>query len=122
VDESLYIVGIIDWEWCMMWPVGRFYEGSNELSDEEVRFDDIFGERGRDDLALCVAHGRKAQRCSSALGPASGAHGDWRTFMNLFSGLRRAFKSDDRGWNEWKARAVEGYRSNGTLHSKQGME
>jgi hypothetical protein len=69
-----------------------------------------------------VAHGRKAQRCSFALGPASGAHGDWRTFMNLFSGLRRAFKSDDRGWNEWKARAVEGYRSNGTLHSKRELE
>ena len=76
---------------------GRFYEGSNELSDEEVRFANIYSDRGRDDLAQCVVHGRNVQRFSFAPGPASGAHGDRKTFMNLFDGLRRAFKSDDRG-------------------------
>jgi hypothetical protein len=47
-----------------------------------------------------VVHGRKVQRFSFALGPASGAHGGRKTSINLFAGLRRAFKSDDRGWNE----------------------
>jgi hypothetical protein len=47
-----------------------------------------------------VVHGRKVQRFSFALEPASGAHGDRKTSINLFAGLRRAFKSDDRGWNE----------------------
>ncbi|KAL2018802.1 hypothetical protein VTK56DRAFT_360 [Thermocarpiscus australiensis] len=120
VDDSFNIVGIIDWEWtqtvskdeafsslCMMWPVARFYEGSNELSDEEVRLANIFRERGRDDLAECVIQGRKVQRFYFALGPASGAHGDRKTFMDLFDGLRRAFGAEDEGWEEWKNKTLE---------------
>jgi hypothetical protein len=113
VDESFNIVGIIDWEWtrtvskeeafsspCMMWPVGRFYEGSNELSDEEVRFAEIFRERGRNDLADCVMQGRKVQRFYFAFGPDSGAHGDQKTFMDSFAGLRGVFESRNGEWNE----------------------
>lgn len=102
VDDSFNIVGIIDWEWsqtvskeeafsspCMMWPVGRFYDGYNELPDEEVRFAQIFRERGREDLANYVMHGRKVQRFLFALGPSSEEQGDWKTFMDLFAGLCR---------------------------------
>jgi hypothetical protein len=58
VNESFDIVGIIDWEWtqtvskaeafsspCMMWPVGEFYNGSNELEPDESRFAAIFREK-----------------------------------------------------------------------------
>jgi hypothetical protein len=108
VDDSFTIVGIIDREWaqtvskeeafslpCMMWPVARFYEGSNELSDDEIRFAAIFRERGRDDLAECVMNGRKVQRFCFALGPGCVAHGDRETFMDLFAGLRRAVVADE---------------------------
>jgi hypothetical protein len=94
VDDSFNIAGIIDWEWtqtvpsedaftspCMMWLVGRFYERPNELSDEEVRFADIFCERGRDDLAQCVVHSRKVQRFSFAVGPPNRTHGTHKAFI-----------------------------------------
>ncbi|AEO65291.1 uncharacterized protein THITE_2112141 [Thermothielavioides terrestris NRRL 8126] len=115
VDESLNIVGIIDWEWtrtvsreeafsspCMMWPVARFYEGSNELSEEELRFAHMFRSRGRDDLAECVLQGRKVQRFYFALGPACGAHGDRKTFRDLLAGLRRAVGYEEGKWEAWK--------------------
>jgi hypothetical protein len=113
VDESFNIVGIIDWEWtrtvskeeafsspCIMWPVGGFYEGSNELSGEEVWFVEIFRERGRNDLADCVMQSRKIQRFYFAFGPDSGAHGDRKTFMDSFAGLRGVFESRNGAWNE----------------------
>jgi hypothetical protein len=104
VDDSFTIVGMIDWEWaqtvskeeafsspCMMWPVARFYEGSNELSDDEIRFAAIFRERGRDDLAECVMKGRKVQRTYFARGPGCGAHGDRTT--NIHGPVRRSSSS-----------------------------
>ncbi|KAG9232592.1 hypothetical protein BJ875DRAFT_466302 [Amylocarpus encephaloides] len=75
VDDSYNITGIVDWEWtrterkayafsspCMMWPVAKFYEGSNELSNSEIIFADMFKGRGRDDLAEYLLGGRKVQR------------------------------------------------------------
>jgi hypothetical protein len=45
VNDCSYIVGVIDWKWaqtvsraeafcspCTLWPVAKFYEGSNELA------------------------------------------------------------------------------------------
>jgi hypothetical protein len=119
-DEEFNIVGVIDWEWtrtvskeeafsspCMMWPVARFYEGSNELSADEVRFADMFRARGRHDLAACVVQGRQVQRFYFALGPSSGAHGSRETFMDLFAGLRRAFGFEEEAWGGWRARALK---------------
>ena len=60
VYEKHNITGIVDWEFasteskelafsspCMMWPVGKFYEGSNDLTEDEIRFAAIFDARGR---------------------------------------------------------------------------
>jgi hypothetical protein len=120
VDDSFTIVGMIDREWaqtvskeeafsspCLMWPVARFYEGSNELSDDEIRFAAIFRERGRDNLAECVMKGRKVQQFYFALGPGCGAHGDRTTFMDLFAGLRRAVGVDEDTWLGWGRKALE---------------
>lgn len=110
INKAYDIVGIIDWEWChtaskedafsspcMMWPVAEFYDGSNELSNDELRFASIFRERGRDDLAGYITEGRKVQRFFFALGPAAGCQKDNQTFDNLFRGLIRAFLSEIGG-------------------------
>lgn len=132
VDADFNIVGIIDWEWCstaskeeafsspcMMWPVGAFYEGSNQLSEEELLFARVFRERGRDDLARCVLDGRRVQRYMFALGPGGAFHEPKRTRGCLFWGFKRAFeglgavsdeKSVDEEWNAWKANALENWK------------
>ncbi|KAJ8125737.1 hypothetical protein O1611_g7900 [Lasiodiplodia mahajangana] len=119
VNDAFDIVGIIDWEWCqtvskkeafsspcMMWPVAKFYDGYNELSDEEERLAMIFQEKSRDDLAKCIMEGRKVQRFFFALGPGSGSHNDRKTLINLFNGLKRAFGSEEEEWEEWRTKAL----------------
>lgn len=119
VDDSFNIVGIIDWEWtqtvskaeafcspCMMWPVGKFYKGSNELTADEMRLASIYRERGRQDLAACVIEGRKVQRFLFALGPDD-TFSDHKTSTDLFMGLQRVFDLDYEGWELWKCKALE---------------
>ncbi|KAG6063248.1 hypothetical protein E4U32_001457 [Claviceps aff. humidiphila group G2b] len=131
VNDDFDIVGIIDWEWCqtaskeeafsspcMMWPVGPFHDGSNELTEEELLLARLFRERNREDLASCVLHGRKVQRFLFALGPGV-AWLDKKTFAGLFVGLKRAFdgndiKTDGTGvedeWKSWKTKALENWK------------
>ncbi|KAL1851053.1 hypothetical protein Daus18300_012662 [Diaporthe australafricana] len=130
VNADFDIVGVIDWEWCstaskeeafsspcMMWPVAAFYDGSNELADEELLLARVFGERGREDLARCVLNGRKVQRFLFALGPGGASHDDRRTFACLFMGLKRAFDpeksriedklgGEEEEWDAWRSRAL----------------
>ncbi|KAI1081885.1 hypothetical protein F5B20DRAFT_578664 [Whalleya microplaca] len=128
VNEEYDIVGIIDWEWCctvskedafsspcMMWPVAQFYDGSNELTDEELRFAGIFREKGRNDLASYVTEGRKVQRFFFAFGAATECQNDHQTFVALFMGLKRAFESKEEGWEEWKSKALEKWKSDKVL-------
>ncbi|KAG6306330.1 hypothetical protein E4U45_007352 [Claviceps purpurea] len=131
VNDDFDIVGIIDWEWCqtasreqafsspcMMWPISAFYNGSNELTEEELLLARVFRERGREDLASCVLHGRKVQRLLFALDPLT-AYEDSKTLSSLFIGLKRAFyghdiKSDGKGveyeWEAWKVKAFEDWK------------
>ncbi|KAG6153258.1 hypothetical protein E4U37_003073 [Claviceps purpurea] len=131
VNDDFDIVGIIDWEWCstapreqafsspqMMWPINAFYDSSNELAEEELLLARVFRERGREDLASCVLHGRKVQRLMYALGPLV-VDADKKTLAGLFMGLKRAFdghdiKSDGKGvedeWEAWKLRAFEDWK------------
>lgn len=129
VNEAYDIVGIIDWEWChtvsksdafsspcMMWPVAEFYDGSNELTDDELRFASIFRERGRDDLASYVTKGREVQRFFFALGTDSECQGNHQDFVNLFIGLKRIFGSkEEESWEEWKAKALEEWKDDDLL-------
>lgn len=55
----------------MMWLAAKFYTGSRELAADELQLAAIFREKGREDLAVCVVEGRKAQRLFFALGPES---------------------------------------------------
>ncbi|KAG5970789.1 hypothetical protein E4U13_005213 [Claviceps humidiphila] len=131
VNADFDIVGIIDWEWCqttskelafsspcMMWPIGAFYDGSNELAEEELLLARVFREKGREDLASCVLHGRKVQRLVFGLHDGV-AQLDKKTFASLFVGLKRAFdghdvKIDGQGvedeWEVWRAKALEDWK------------
>ncbi|KAI0097197.1 hypothetical protein GGR51DRAFT_484459 [Nemania sp. FL0031] len=130
VNDAFDIVGIIDWEWCrtvskeeafsspcMMWPVARFYDGYNELADDEQRLAKIFHERGRDDLAKFITGGRKVQRFFFALGPGGGSHDDRKTLIDLFKGLRQAFGSEEEDWEEWRTKALAKWKGDELLQA-----
>lgn len=127
INDSFDIVGIIDWEWtqtvsrehafcspCMMWPVGKFYDGSNDLATDEVRLAEIFRERGREDLSKYVVEGRKIQRLLFAVGP-EGSFSSQESFVQLFTGLRQAFNSSDEGWEQWRENALKRWGSDKSL-------
>lgn len=127
VNDCFDIVGIIDWEWtqtvskaeafcspCMMWPVGEFYKGFNELAADELRLAAIFRERGREDLAICVVEGRRVQRFFFALGPES-SFLNMQTLPRLFAGLQRAFNFKDEDWETWKSKALKKWKDDDLL-------
>ncbi|TLS20435.1 uncharacterized protein PpBr36_11281 [Pyricularia pennisetigena] len=127
VDDSFNIIGVIDWEWTqtvskaeafcspsMMWPVNKFYEGSNELAADEMRLAGIFRERGREDLATCIIESRKVQRFLFALGPDD-AFSDQKTGTDLFMGLQRVFDLHYEGWEQWKCEALEKWKNEDLL-------
>ncbi|KAJ5402747.1 uncharacterized protein N7487_008643 [Penicillium crustosum] len=72
------------------WPVTGFYNGFNELCEDELPLANIFREKAREDLAMCVVEGRMAQRFFFALGPES-SFLDIQTLPYNFAGLKRAF-------------------------------
>jgi len=127
VNEAFDIIGIIDWEWtrtaskaeafsspCMLWPIGKFYDGFNELKAGEMRLAEILRERGRGDLAGYGENGRKVQRFFFCLG-TEGAYDDEKTFAALFMGLQRAFGFEDADWAVWKGEALEKARNDPVL-------
>lgn len=80
VDDEHSITGIIDWESSlaedfgvafsapsMMWPADKFSGGDNALSEDEVRFADLFDNDGYDRSAQAVREGRFLQRFLSFL-------------------------------------------------------
>lgn len=113
VDEEYNITGIIDWEFasleakelafsspCMMWPVRKYYEGLNELSEEEVEFAHLFQQRGHDDLRDIVLNGRLWQRFMFFL---SGLPREESEFRSLHQGLRNCLDKDkDISYEAWE--------------------
>ncbi|GAB7342756.1 hypothetical protein MBLNU457_g0899t1 [Dothideomycetes sp. NU457] len=122
VDDDYNITGIVDWEFasfeakeyafsspCMMWPVRRFYDGANDLVEEEKQFATLFDQRGRPDLGDAVRHGRQWQRFLFALGETIPA--DMDKFKGLFQGLRKSLIGEEtiKPYEEWKKRALEAF-------------
>ncbi|KAL1848335.1 hypothetical protein VTK73DRAFT_10143 [Phialemonium thermophilum] len=127
VNDSYDIIGIIDWEWarivskeeafsspCLMWPVGEFYDGLNDLCPEELQLAKVFSQRGRQDLADCVLHGRKIQRFLFCMGPDVSVL-DKKTFTDLFMGMERLFSSGKEAWEQWRIFALEKWKDDETL-------
>jgi hypothetical protein len=114
IDKDYNITGIIDWEFastetkkyafsspCMMWPVQKYYNGSNDLSREECEFAQMFQRRGREDMAQMILQGRPWQRFLFFLGTADTPPYD--VFSKLFQGLRRSFEGESIGsYLEWR--------------------
>lgn len=123
VDDDYNITGIIDWEFasaeakdlafsspCMMWPVGDYYDGLNNLSKDEIEFARIFETRGRKDISDIVLNGRRWQRFLSFL---KGVESDKSTFESLFRGLRNSFATDGEqsvsSYEDWRVEAGNEY-------------
>lgn len=124
VDDDYNITGIIDWEFasaeakdlafsspCMMWPVGDYYDGLNNLSEEETEFAHMFEIRGRKDISEIILNGRRWQRFLFFLG--GGVEEDESTFESLFQGLRKSFAVDGEqsvsSYEDWKVEAINQY-------------
>lgn len=135
VNDDFEIIGIIDWEWaqtvskaeafcapCMVWPVADFYSGSNKLAADELRLASILQQRGREDLASCVKDRRRFQRFFFALGP-SNAFLERNAFIDLCDGLKRALDpKDERGWKEWREKALEVWKDDNLLQKALCLE
>jgi hypothetical protein len=124
VDDDYNITGILDWEFasaeakdlafsspCMMWPLGDYYDGLNNLSEDEIEFACIFEIRGRKDISEIVLGGRRWQRFLFFLG--GGVEEDESTFESLFQGLRKSFATDVEqsvsSYKDWKVEAINQY-------------
>ncbi|KAJ5929505.1 hypothetical protein N7454_006455 [Penicillium verhagenii] len=124
VDKDFNITGIIDWEFasaeakdlafsspCMMWPVSDYYDGSNDLSADEIEFERLFEIRGRKDISKIVLNGRRWQRFLFFLG--GGVEKDASTFESLFQGLRKSFAIDGEqnvsSYEYWRMEAINQY-------------
>ncbi|KAI9163478.1 hypothetical protein HJFPF1_05094 [Paramyrothecium foliicola] len=87
---------------CMMWPVGKFYDGLNDLATDEVRLAEIFRERGREDLSKLVFK-----------------PGDFHT---AFHWPQKIFNSSDEGWERWKESALKRWDSDESLRTLLELE
>jgi len=121
VDDDFRITGVIDWEFasfepkalafstpCMLWPVGDYYNGRNELCDEEIQFAQMLEVRGRNDMSKIVRESRKMQRFTFFNG--GGVSRDQEEFEALFTGLSTAWAKDDDppiSYDEWKKEAIQ---------------
>ncbi|OBR02801.1 hypothetical protein CH63R_14027 [Colletotrichum higginsianum IMI 349063] len=134
VDDDFNITGIIDWEWAHtappvvafnspigFLPVADFYNGSNDLGDDEVTFARLLEEKGRRDLGWFVRRGRLQHRFAFCCGYDLAA--DWSGFQGLFRGLRDAAKVDEGlGWEDWKAVAMRRYEEEAGLQQLLSMQ
>ena len=133
VDADFNITGIIDWEFssvepkalafstpCMIWPVGDFFDGKNDLCAEERELAQVFESHGRQDLSRIVLESRKLQRLTWVNGV--GGYNDEKEFRSLFTGLRAAWTEtgadeDFPSHEEWLADAKEQHRDNEGLQT-----
>lgn len=126
VDEEFNVTGIIDWEWAHtapaevafnspigFLPVGEFYDGNNNLGEDEAIFATQLESKGRHDLANFVQTGRVLHRFRFCCGYDLV---DWDGFVGLFRGLREATGVDaGQDWPEWKASALKRYANDSRL-------
>ncbi|KAJ8127627.1 hypothetical protein O1611_g6006 [Lasiodiplodia mahajangana] len=126
VDEDYNITGIIDWEWAHTAPpscafnspivllhVADFYNGVNDISQNETIFARLLEEKGRQDLASFVRNGPVQHRFAFCCGYDLE---DWEGFLGLFQGLRDAVHMDEGiTWDDWKVAALDRYKEDAGL-------
>lgn len=126
VDEQFNVTGIINWEWAHtapasqafnspigFLPVRDFYDGKNNLGNNEIAFAQFLEDKGRRDLAQSVWNGRLQHRFAFCCGYDLA---DWDGFVGLFRGLREAIGVDGGlDWDEWKRIALDRYKDDSGL-------
>lgn len=131
IDDDHDITGIIDWEWAhtypksaafnspiLLLPVADFYDGKNNLGDDELVFAQLLQDKGRADLAEIVKNGRILHRFEFCCGYDLA---DWDGFLGLFQGLRRALNVDeDLDWDAWKEKTLRHYKDDDQLKELAG--
>lgn len=140
VDENFNITGIIDWEWAHtmppeiafnspigLLPVADFYDGANNIGEDESVFARLLEDKGRSELASHVRKGRLQHRFAFCCG--YDLAGDWSGFLGVFRGLREAIQVDHGlDWDEWKKVALCRYSEDDALdllrsrHQTQGSD
>lgn len=122
VDDDYNITGVVDWEWAhtdsksaafnspiMLLPVADFYDGINHPGEDELALAQSFDNRGHSDLAEIVRNGRIIHRFEFCCGYDLA---DWKGFLYLFQGLRKAIDVDgELDWETWKEKALEEYKN-----------
>ncbi|RJE25724.1 hypothetical protein PHISCL_01912 [Aspergillus sclerotialis] len=118
VGEEFNVTGIFDWEWAytapgalafnspiMLLPVAQFYDGANNIGEQEEVFAQIFEAKGHPNLASIVRKGRIQHRFAFCC--RYDLWNDWDGFQGLFQGLRDAVNDGAHmNWDQWKAHAM----------------
>ncbi|RHZ43604.1 uncharacterized protein CDV56_101720 [Aspergillus thermomutatus] len=126
VDDDYNITGVVDWEWAhtdsksaafnspvLLLPVADFYDGINHPGEDELAFAQSLENRVHPDLAEIVRNGRILHRFEFCCGYDLA---DWKGFLCLFQGLRKAIDVDgDLEWETWKEKALETYKNDALL-------
>ncbi|KAL2867699.1 aminoglycoside phosphotransferase family protein [Aspergillus lucknowensis] len=81
IDDEYNLTGIVDWEWAytaaksaafnspvMLLPVADFYNGENQLGEDELVFAQLLEDKGRADLAGVVREGQILHRLEFCCG------------------------------------------------------
>ena len=127
VDDDYDITGILDWEWAhtdtksaafispvMLLPVAEFYDGNNQLGQDELFFAQLLQDKGHADLAEIVREGRILYQLDFCCGYDLA---DWEGFLGIFRGLRKALDVDgDLGWETWRRKALARYMDDAQLN------
>lgn len=127
VDESHNIVGIVDWERSQvvsfadafaaplfLLDVGAYYDGLNDLSEDEELFAAILEVKGHNDLAVAVRSGRFEHRLMSCV---TTDLGDPQSFGTLFTGLCKSLRTakGEATWEAWRAEALQRHKEDPKL-------
>ncbi|KAF3395394.1 hypothetical protein DPV78_008516 [Talaromyces pinophilus] len=127
VDDDYNTTGILDWEWAhtdtksaafnspvMLLPVAEFYDGNNQLGQDELVFAQLLQDKGHADLAGIVREGRILHQLDFCCGYDLA---DWEEFLGIFRGLRKALDVDgDLEEETWREMALARYRDNAQLN------
>lgn len=118
VDSSNNIVAIIDWEFAQtstpseafaaplfLIDVTAYYDGKNDLSEDEALWASILEQKGHQDLAFFVREGRRQHRFAFCLGCGMNPE----DIPTMILGFIRATKkgSDKENWESWRKNAFQ---------------
>lgn len=97
----------------MLLPNADFYDGGNQLGEDELVFAQLLEDKGHADLAEVVGEGRILHRlefcCAYDLA-------DWEGFLGVFQVLRKVLDIDgDLEWETWREKALATYKDDDHL-------